>query len=191
MKKALILIILIVIVFITGIYVISIAFTDVEVNEESPLDRAIVDSGGSGIKQINDNLDVMDDETKADFEEQTELMKDDIKIMDDDMPGAVKLLLEGMFKARAHGVEGKALLIEDGDDKIIRFEDFDTINGPALRIYLSSDLGDDDFVDLGPIKATKGNVNYDIPAGTDTSKYKNVLVWCKPFGVLFSYAELE
>ena len=68
--------------------------------------------------------------------------------------------------------------------------DFDTINGPDLRIYLSSDLGSADIVELGKIKATKGNVNYDIPEGTDLEIYKNVLVWCKPFGVLFSFAQL-
>ena len=75
--------------------------------------------------------------------------------------------------------------------RILRFEDFETINGPELHIYLSSELGDERFIDLGKIKATKGNVNYDIPAGIDTSKYNKVLVWCKPFSVLFSYAELS
>lgn len=80
--------------------------------------------------------------------------------------------------------------IKDGDQLIVRFEDFQTDNGPQLRIYLSADLGADDFIDLDPIKATKGNVNYTVAAGTDTDKYRNVLVWCKPFGVLFSYAEL-
>ena len=89
-----------------------------------------------------------------------------------------------------HEVEGKAILIETDGEKILRFEDFDTINGPDLRIYLSSDLGDDDFVELGKIKATKGNVNYEVPGDVDISKYKYVLVWCKPFKVLFSYAEL-
>ena len=190
MRKLIILFVLIAIVVVIGIYVISVAFSDVELNDESPLDRVVVGNGGD-IKKFNDNLDDMDDVTKSEFEEQTEFMKDKIVEMNDNMPGAVKLLLDGDFKPRAHSVEGRALLIEDGDDRIIRFEDFDTINGPALYIYLSSDLGDNDFVDLGPIKATKGNVNYMIPVGTDISKYNNVLVWCKPFSVLFSYAELE
>ena len=52
-------------------------------------------------------------------------------------------------------------------------------------------MGDDDFIDLGKIKATKGNVNYDIPEGVDTDKYNKVLVWCVPFGVIFSYSELK
>jgi len=97
----------------------------------------------------------------------------------------------GDFKASAHEVEGKALLIQTNEKTILRFEDFETINGPKLHIYLSSDLGDEDFIDLGEIKATKGNVNYEIPSDVDVKKYNKVLVWCVPFSVLFSYAELQ
>ena len=106
------------------------------------------------------------------------------------MPSKSRTIFQGDFKPMAHEVEGKALLIESDGKKIIRFEDFNTINGPDLYIYLSSGLGNEDFVDLGRIKATKGDVNYDVPEGTDTSKYKHVLVWCRAFRVLFSYAEL-
>lgn len=101
------------------------------------------------------------------------------------------LLAQGQFTASAHEVEGKALLIQEGNSKVLRFEDFETVNGPDLHIWLASSLGDEDYVDLGPIKATKGNVNYDVPADVDTEKYDKVLIWCVPFKILFSYAELE
>ncbi len=101
------------------------------------------------------------------------------------------VLASGDFIASAHEVQGRVLLIESGGKKIIRFEDFETINGPDLRIYLSADTTNNDFIDLGEIKATKGNVNYDIPTGTDTEKYNNVLVWCRAFRVLFSHADLS
>jgi len=64
------------------------------------------------------------------------------------------------------------------------------VNGPDLKIYLGSELGKNDYIDLGPILATKGSVNYELPDGIDTTKYSKVLVWCEAFGVLFSYAEL-
>ena len=102
-----------------------------------------------------------------------------------------RLVAEGQFMPRYHEVEGQALLIEDGDKKIVRFENFKTINGPDLRIYLSSDLNNRDIVDLGAIRATTGNVNYELPSGVDTKKYNKVLVWCRAFRVLFSYAELK
>ena len=161
-------------------YLISPIFRVVELEEESPLD----------IKpQVKDAMDTMDAATKAEFEKQVEAMQDKIIVMDDTMPSA-SIVAQGNFKPRAHEVEGKAILIEKDGEKILRFEDFDTINGPDLRVYLSSELGNNDFIDLGKLKATKGNINYNIPSDIDLSKYKYILIWCKPFSVLFSYAEV-
>ena len=33
--------------------------------------------------------------------------------------------------------------------------------------------------------------NYDIPSGTDLSKYDNALIWCKAFSVPSGSAELK
>jgi len=93
--------------------------------------------------------------------------------------------------AQAHEVSGEALLIKNDQEEFLRFENLKTINGPDLRIYLSADLKANDFVDLGPIRATEGSVNYTIPKGTDLNKYHYALIWCRAFGVLFSYAQFE
>ncbi|MSS74010.1 hypothetical protein EXS72_00005, partial [Candidatus Pacearchaeota archaeon] len=53
------------------------------------------------------------------------------------------------------------------EKRVLRFENLDTSNGPDLYIYLATDTSADDFVDLGKIKATRGNVNYEIPVGID------------------------
>ena len=90
-----------------------------------------------------------------------------------------------------HEVKGRAVLISIDQQKILRFEDFETVNGPNLHIYLSEDLEANNYVDLGKIKATKGNVNYNVDSSVDLEKYDKVLVWCVPFKVLFSYAELS
>lgn len=95
------------------------------------------------------------------------------------------------FVASKHDVEGSAVLIENNSDRILRFEDFETVNGPNLHIYLASDQSAVDFVDLGPIKATKGNVNYEIPEDVDLEKYNTVVVYCVPFKAVFSFAELH
>ena len=47
------------------------------------------------------------------------------------------------------------------------------------------------LVNLGKLKANNGNQNYNIPDGTDLSKYDSVLIWCKQFSVLFGNAELR
>ncbi|AFU58255.1 DM13 domain-containing protein [Candidatus Nitrososphaera gargensis Ga9.2] len=90
-----------------------------------------------------------------------------------------------------HNAEGvaKVIYLEDGSN-VLRLEDLRVTNGPDLYIYLSTDKQASDFVDLGRLKANIGNQNYDIPKGTDLSKYDIVLVWCKQFSVLFGSAEL-
>ncbi len=102
-----------------------------------------------------------------------------------------KVLLHGDFVPSAHEVSGNVLVIDTPQGKVLRFEDFETVNGPDLFIYLSSDLDNNDFVDFGKIKATKGNVNYQLPDDVDLERYNKVLIWCRAFRVLFSYAELK
>jgi len=90
-----------------------------------------------------------------------------------------------------HPAEGTARIIETTEGTIIRYENFKTINGPILHVYLSKDLEAKEFVDLGKIKGTSGNINYKVPADVDVSEYKYVLTWCIPFRVLFNYAEIN
>lgn len=104
---------------------------------------------------------------------------------------ASTILARGIFKRQAHDVKGEALVIQNGENKTLRFENFKTINGPDLRVYLSADLDAKDSIDLGPIRGTEGNINYTIPSGTDHKKYTYVLIWCRAFRVLFSYALLQ
>ena len=103
----------------------------------------------------------------------------------------IKQVVQGDFQPKAHDVKGNASVPETESGKILRFENFETINGPDLRIYLSADLEAKDFIDLGPIKGTQGNINYFLPANVDLNRYNKVLVWCRAFHVLFSYAELR
>ena len=110
--------------------------------------------------------------------------------MEEKIPTNIELISQGDFMEKEHEVEGKALLLLNNQEKVLRFENFETINGPNLHIYLSADLEANDYVDLGKIKATKGSVNYNLDSSIDTEKYNKVLVWCVPFQVLFSYAEL-
>lgn len=101
------------------------------------------------------------------------------------------ILAQAKLEARAHDVSGEAKLIQVGQANYLRFENLKTINGPDLRIYLSTGLTADKIVDLGPIRATTGNVNYLIPAGTDLNTYKYALIWCRAFSVLFSDAQFQ
>ncbi|HJS81600.1 MAG TPA: DM13 domain-containing protein [Nitrososphaera sp.] len=89
-----------------------------------------------------------------------------------------------------HDAEGSAKVIPVSEGSILRLEDFRSTNGPDLYVYLSSEKDATDFVNLGKLKANIGNQNYEIPEGTDLSKYGTVLIWCQQFSVLFGSAEL-
>lgn len=104
-------------------------------------------------------------------------------------------MISGMFVGVGDGIHdaqgtAKILQLDDGS-KILRFEDFKSTNGPDLYVYLATDQSASDFVSLGPLKANIGNQNYQIPEGTDLSKYDTALVWCKQFSVLFGSAEIS
>lgn len=121
------------------------------------------------------------------------------KTINEDLPAsgvsAGTLSLSGSFVGVGDGVhnaEGMASVVSLGDgSKILRLEDFKSTNGPDLYVYLATDQKATDFVSLGPLKANIGNQNYDIPDGTDLSKYNTALVWCKQFSVLFGHATLS
>jgi hypothetical protein len=66
---------------------------------------------------------------------------------------------------------------------------------PAQRIYLS-DQGDGNRgkvvdADLGPLKATSGSFNYEIPSTVDLTKVKSVISWCAQFNTRITYAPLQ
>jgi hypothetical protein len=178
-----------ILISIGGLVILAVAYWLL-----SPLWRSVaLDEGlpmSNNTTTINDNLSVMDADAKKDFEKQTMEMKDEVMKKSDAMPAHEPTIIDRSdMIARAHKVEGVALFVKSGNETFLRFENLKTINGPDLRIYLSSDLSTNDIVDLGPIRATEGNVNYTIPSGTDLGKYKNVMIWCRVFGVLFSYAQ--
>ena len=90
-----------------------------------------------------------------------------------------------------HPASGTVSVLQTGEGRTLRYENFKTINGPDLLVYLSTDLEATDFIDLGELKATEGDVNYEIPPGTDLTKYRYALVWCEDFGILFNSADLQ
>jgi hypothetical protein len=114
-------------------------------------------------------------------------------------PEGPKESARGAFRSLEHTTSGQAIVTEFPDGRrVLRFEDFATSNGPDLRVYLSAGSSDagfgkeygEDFVELGRLKGNLGSQNYEIPAGTDLSNYRNAVVWCARFSVGFGVATL-
>lgn len=91
-----------------------------------------------------------------------------------------------------HKAEGiaKVINLKEGST-FLRLENLKTTNGPDLYVYLSTGTDASEIVDLGKLKGNIGNQNYEIPAGTDLSKFNTVLIWCKAFSTLFGSAQLS
>jgi len=109
------------------------------------------------------------------------------------------VLTSGSFHSVAHDSKGTASIYQlAGGKRILRFTDFETSNGPDVRVYLvaANDASDSEtvkkagFLELGSLKGNVGDQNYDIPAGVDLTKYRAVTIWCKRFSVNFGTAPL-
>ena len=112
--------------------------------------------------------------------------------------GGVRVAYVGSFGSRSHPAEGTAVVLTDGTQTFLRFDDdFATDNGPDLNVYLhtagpDASVGDlvGDFIDLGDLKGNIGAQNYVIPDDVDLERYSTVSVWCVRFRVVFGTAEL-
>ncbi len=123
------------------------------------------------------------------------------KAMNDAMPAAEWVTaVSGTFVGadNFHEGEGTAVVLQQGDQRVLRFEDFRVTNGPDLHVILSKsadpigsgDLGDD-YIDLGSLKGNVGNQNYELPTDLDLSEYQSVVIYCQPFHVIFASASLS
>ena len=185
MNKLLGIAIITVVVGVAALFALSPYFTESTIDEAIPT-GAIIQSE----VESKDNVASNQDDTMM----EEEMMKDDT-MMEEEMMESIPMSYAGSFVGVGDGVhdaQGNAYTIplEDASN-VLRLENFKSTNGPDLYVYLSTDKNASDFVNLGVLKASNGNQNYEIPDDTDLSKYNKVLIWCKAFGVLFGSAELS
>ncbi|MEO6349370.1 MAG: DM13 domain-containing protein [Candidatus Limnocylindrales bacterium] len=110
-------------------------------------------------------------------------------------PAGPRIVLQGEFQGadEFHFGSGRAVLVETAPGRyVLRFEDFSVRNGPDLFVYLSPSVDGyaDGALELGGLKASDGSFNYDLPAGTDVSRFRSAVVWCRAFSVQFATAPL-
>lgn len=112
-------------------------------------------------------------------------------------PAGAKILATGQLQRvdDLHRGTGPVSLVELDGKTFVRFENVAIQNGPDLHVYLGRATGGayDGSRDLylGALKATNGSFNYELPAGTAVADYKSVVVWCRAFTVLFTWADLR
>jgi hypothetical protein len=204
-KKAIIVVIIIAAIAIpVGIYTASPLFINTIINEPLPT-RSLTDQQKfQEFMSMNNEQERVEKGQQMSAEEKNAILRGAAQIngntVNENMTDAATTLgptslVIGNFigvNDGIHNAEGLAKVIQlDDASMILRLENFRATNGPDLYVYLATDNSASDFVDLGRLKGNIGNQNYDIPEGTDFSKYDTVLIWCKAFSVLFGSAKLE
>ena len=113
-----------------------------------------------------------------------------------------KAIVTGTFHGKVHSTSGRATIYEEQDGKLVlRLTNFKTSNGPDVHVVLiaAKDADDDanflksstERVELGKLKGNEGDQNYEIPGGTDLSKFQTVSIYCERFNANFGAAPLE
>lgn len=95
--------------------------------------------------------------------------------------------------AENHHAAGDYEIVEVKGKQQLKFtDDFSVDQAPDLRVILSAgDIPDAAALDLGKLKKVKGGQSYDLPKGTDLSKYTRLLVWSKKTNQTVASAELH
>jgi hypothetical protein len=112
-----------------------------------------------------------------------------------------KILETGTFHGKVHSTSGRATIYQEEDGKLVlRLTNFKTSNGPDVHVILvaAKDANDDaNFLksstergELGKLKGNEGEQNYEIPGGTDLSKFQTVSIYCERFNANFGAAPL-
>ena len=110
-------------------------------------------------------------------------------------PSAAPIARSGSFSGADdfHFGRGTAHLLETEPGVfVVRLADFEVRNGPDLYVYLSpkADGYAKGSIELGALKADKGNQNYAVPPDVDPTVARSVVIWCKQFSVLFATAPI-
>jgi hypothetical protein len=176
------------------------AFPSLSSDQREAMNNMPEDQKNELIAMAEDNPEMAEDVAVAQIGDDT-VVPEDEQDMPDDMPDEPTVLKSGTFITidPVHGAEGSATIYELPEgDLVLRFEDFTSTNGPELHVILSKDVPTstfagvgEDSIDLGLLKGNVGNQNYEISADIDLDEYKSIVIYCVPFGVVFSSADLS
>ena len=116
-------------------------------------------------------------------------------------PTAVKLKTGNFTDQDSfHKGSGQATIYLGTDGSyLLRLEDLRVTNGPDLHVFLTphrdpgsrGDVKAPGHVDLGKLKGNRGNQNYPIPDDVDIDAQRSIVIYCKPFSVIFSVAMIQ
>ena len=112
---------------------------------------------------------------------------------------AYKVESSGGWRKKSFSVAGNwTVSSENGVTRIDLDNQFSTKNAPDLKIFLSP-LSPDELTGrnatqgallISPLQSNKGAQSYTVPAGTNLSRYKTILIHCEAYSKLWSVSGL-
>lgn len=167
-----------------GVFGVHTLFIDEEVAEANPFEVSAeaTPTTEASVDEPVEDAEAMEEEASAE-EPAEEAPVDEAPV--------VTTVTTGMFVDGDHPTSGDGITITDGTQTFLRFENFETDNGPDLNVYLRNSEDPDDYIDLGDLSGNIGDQNYELPEGIDLDRYDFVDIWCVRFGVSFGSAQLS
>ena len=175
------------------------AFPDLTQSQRNSISQMPDDEKQALLDMAKDNTDMAEQSAIA-MIQPASVVPDSEQAMPKDMPASPRVRAAGEFNHidPIHGADGFAKIYELPDERwFLRFEEFHSKNGPDLHVYLSRDYPDSTFAGLGEdplhLGALKGNIgsqNYALPDDFTLTDYRSVVIYCLPFRVVFSSAQL-
>ena len=89
---------------------------------------------------------------------------------------------------KGYDAQGTASVFVSDDTTFLRLEDFGIASGIDQRLYLTKDGTIQTGIDIGALKASQGDQNYDI-SGIDHDTYNILIVYSSPFDLYYAYAK--
>lgn len=98
----------------------------------------------------------------------------------------------GMFEgANREAVSGTAKIVQKDGKYSLVFDNFNSVNGPNLHVYLSNETSPKNFLDLGLLKSVSGTQVYELKETAEAPQYKYALIYCQQYSKLFGSALLK
>lgn len=110
-----------------------------------------------------------------------------------------KVVAEGEWTKKSFSVKGTWQLVERGGQHVVVLDDaFSTKKAPDLKLFLSprplADVGNRNATDgsvlIAPLDSHKGAQEYVVPADTDLSQFKTLVIHCEKFSKLWAGSTL-
>ena len=89
---------------------------------------------------------------------------------------------------KGYGAAGEAAVYVSSEMTFLRLQDFGIASGIDQKLYLTKDGTIETGIEIGALKASQGDQNYDI-SGIDHDVYNTLIIYSKPFEMYYGYAK--